>query len=85
MRMSMRRFTRLNNAFSNKAENHAHALALHFTFYNFAQVHKTLKCSPAMAAGISKTLWNLEKIVALIDARADSPKRPRMYRRRRSS
>jgi IS1 family transposase len=80
MRMSMRRFTRLTNAFSKKAENHAHALALYFTFYNFARMHKTLKCSPAMAAGLSKTLWSMEDIVALIDARAEAPKRPRVYK-----
>ena len=74
MRMSMRRFTRLTNAFSKKAENHMHALALYFTFYNFVRMHKTLKCSPAMAAGISKTLWSMEDVVALIDARAKAPK-----------
>ena len=74
MRMSMRRFTRLTNAFSKKAENHLHALALYFTFYNFVRTHKTLKCSPTMAAGISKTLWSMEDVVALIDARAEAPK-----------
>jgi len=80
MRMSMRRFTRLTNAFSKKAENHAHALALYFTFYNFVRLHKTLKCSPAMAADISKTLWSMEDIVAFIDARAEAPKRPTVYK-----
>lgn len=74
MRMSMRRFTRLTNAFSKKAENHTHALALYFTFYNFVRVHKTLRCSPAMAAGISKTLWSMEDVVVLIDALAEAPK-----------
>jgi IS1 family transposase len=74
MRMSMRRFTRLTNAFSKKAENHVYALALYFTFYNFVRIHKTLKCSPAMAAGISKTLWSMEDVVALIDARVEAPK-----------
>jgi len=76
MRMSMRRFTRLTNAFSKKAENHMHALALYFTFYNFVRMHKTLRCSPAMAAGLSKTLWSMEDVVALIDARAE-PAKPR--------
>jgi len=69
MRMGMRRFTRLTNAFSKKLENHCHALALYFMFYNFCRIHKTLKVSPAMAAGVSDTLWNMEDIVALIDAR----------------
>ncbi len=76
MRMSMRRFTRLTNAFSKKVENHTHALALYFTFYNFARIHRTLRCSPAMAAGLSKTLWSMEDVVALIDARAE-PAKPR--------
>lgn len=74
MRMSMRRFTRLTNAFSKKAENHTYALALYFTFYNFVRIHKTLKVAPAMAAGISNTLWSMADIVALIDARAEAPK-----------
>ncbi len=74
MRMSMRRFTRLTTAVSKKAENHLYALALYFTFYNFVRIHKTLKVSPAMAAGVSKTLWGMQDIVALIDARAEAPK-----------
>lgn len=69
MRMGMRRFTRLTNAFSKKLENHCHALALYFMFYNFARIHKTLKVSPAMAAGVTDKLWSMEDIVALIDAR----------------
>jgi IS1 family transposase len=80
MRMSMRRFTRLTNAFSKKALSHAHAIALYFTFYNFVRMHKTLRCSPAMAAGLSTTLWSMEDIVALIDAKVEAPKRPRMYK-----
>lgn len=74
MRLSMRRFTRLTNAFSKKAENHTHALALYFTFYNFVRMHKTLRCTPAMAAGLTDRLWGMEDIVALIDAREEAPK-----------
>jgi IS1 family transposase len=69
MRMGMRRFTRLTNAFSKKMENHCHALALYFMFYNFCRIHKKLKVAPAMAAGVTDKLWNMEDIVALIDAR----------------
>ena len=75
MRMSMRRFTRLTNAFSKKAENHVHALALYFTFYNFVRQHNKIRCSPAKAAGLSKTLWSMEDVVALIDAQAESAKK----------
>jgi len=74
MRMSMRRFTRLTNAFSKKAENHAHMVALYTTWYNFARQHKTLRCSPAMAAGLSTTLWSMADVVALIDAAAEPTK-----------
>ena len=69
MRMGMRRFTRLTNAFSKKLENHCHALALYFMFYNFCRIHKTLKVAPAMAAGVTDKLWSMEDIVGLIDAR----------------
>jgi IS1 family transposase len=67
MRMGIRRFTRLTNAFSKKVENHGHALALYFVFYNFVRIHKTLKMTPAMAAGVSDRLWSMEDIVTLID------------------
>jgi len=67
MRMSMRRFTRLTNVFSKKLENHCHALALYFVFYNFAKIHKSLRMTPAMAAGVTDKLWGMEDIVALID------------------
>jgi len=67
MRMSMRRFTRLTNGFSKKVENHMHAIALHYMHYNFVRIHQTLRCSPAMAAGVSKKLWSIEDVVALLD------------------
>ena len=73
MRMSMRRFTRLTNAFSKKVENHCHALALYFVWYNFCRQHKAHKLSPAMAAGVTDTLRDMEWIVGLIDARAPKP------------
>lgn len=72
----MRRFTRLTNGFSKRVENHAHMLALYFAHYNFCRVHKTLKCSPAMAAGVTDTLRDMEWIVGLIDAQAPAPKWP---------
>jgi IS1 family transposase len=66
MRMSMRRFTRLTNAFSKKAEMHAHSVALHFMYYNFAKVHQTLRVTPAMEAGISDHVWSVEEIIQLL-------------------
>ena len=76
MRMGMRRFTRLTNAFSKKLENHTHLCALFFLHYNFVRIHKTLKVTPAMEAGITDTLHDMEWIVGLIDARAPKPKKP---------
>jgi IS1 family transposase len=69
MRMNMRRFTRLTNAFSKKVDNLKHAVALHFMYYNFARVHKTLGVTPAMASGISDHVWALGEIVALTDTK----------------
>lgn len=66
MRMSMRRFTRLTNAFSKKLENHATMVSLYFMFYNFARVHQTLRVTPAMEAGISDHVWSIEEIVGLL-------------------
>ena len=63
MRMGMRRFTRLTNAFSKKAENHRAAVALHFAHYNFVRQHKSLRVTPAMAPGVSDRLWTLEELV----------------------
>ena len=63
----MRRFTRLTNGFSKKLENHAPMVALHFTAYNFVRVHGSLRCSPAMAAGVSERLWEIGDIVTVIE------------------
>src|SRR5262245_52715255 len=68
MRMGMRRFTRLTNGFSKKAENHAHAVSLHYMHYNFGRLHKTLRVTPAMQAGVSDHVWTTEEIAALMDA-----------------
>ena len=66
MRMSMRRFTRLTNGFSKKIENHFFATALYFMYYNFGRIHKTLRVTPAMEAGITDHIWTLEEIANLI-------------------
>jgi hypothetical protein len=71
MRMAMRRFTRLTNAFSKKLENHAHMVALYALWYNFVRIHKTLRTSPAMATGIEIRLWSMEDVVRLIEERED--------------
>lgn len=67
MRMQMRRFTRLTNAFSKKVENHAHNVALHFMHYNFCRIHQTLRVTPAMQAGLADHVWELDELVALLD------------------
>lgn len=67
MRMHMRRFTRLTNAFSKKIENHCHAIALHFVYYNFCKIHKTLRVTPAMEAGLTSDLMEISDIVLLAD------------------
>ena len=66
MRMSMRRYTRLTNAFSRKIENHTAMLAIYFMWYNFGRVHQTLRVTPAMEAGIADHVWTVEEIVALL-------------------
>jgi IS1 family transposase len=68
MRMNMRRFTRLTNAFSKKVENHCHAIALHFMYYNFVRIHQSLRVSPAMAAGVANRLWEVQDIVKVLEA-----------------
>ena len=77
MRMSMRRFTRLTNGFSKKLQNHEYMVALYALWYNFVRVHKTLRTSPAMAAGIESKLWSFEDVVALIDEQ-DARQTPRL-------
>ena len=67
MRMGMRRFTRLTNAFSKKLANHMHALSIYFMHYNFVRIHQTLRCTPAMQAGMTDRLWDLSDIVAVVD------------------
>jgi IS1 family transposase len=66
MRMHMRRFTRLTNGFSKKADNHRHSVALHYMFYNYCRVHQTLRVTPAMEAGLSDHVWSLEELCALL-------------------
>jgi IS1 family transposase len=82
MRMQMRRFTRLTNAFSKKVENHIHMVALYTVWYNFVRIHKTLRMSPAMAAGLSPTLWSMENVAALIDAAGPAPAKRGPYKPR---
>ncbi len=82
MRMQMRRFTRLTNAFSKRVEGHRHMLALFYVFYNFVRIHKTLRVAPAMAAGVSDRLWSMEDVVALVDAQAEPAKKRGPYKPR---
>lgn len=70
MRMSMRRFTRLTNAFSKKVENHEHMLAIYFMYYNFCRVHSTLRVTPAMEAGLASEQWLIEDLVALMEPKS---------------
>ena len=67
MRMNMRRFTRLTNAFSKKVENLEHSVALHFMHYNFCRIHGSLRVTPAMEAGVADHVWSLEEVIALLD------------------
>jgi hypothetical protein len=75
MRMHMRRFTRLTNAFSKKIENHACAVALHAMYYNFVRIHQTLEVTPAMAAGVTSRLWEIGDIVDLLEVFEGARKR----------
>jgi IS1 family transposase len=74
MRMGMRRFTRLTNGFSKKFENHAHQIALYFFHYNFCRIHKSLRCTPAMEAGIADHVWTLEELCALLQEKKPNAK-----------
>lgn len=82
MRMHMRRFTRLTNAHSKKLNNHRHAISPYFTFYNWTRIHKTLRTTPAMAAGLTDRVWTMEEIIALMDEAAPKPGRPKTYKKR---
>ena len=85
MRMSMRRFTRLTNAFSKKLDNHSHAIAMHFMYYNFCRVHASLPGTPAMAAGVTDKLWEVGDVVDLVRAAQPKPNRPKSYAKRISN
>jgi len=67
MRMSMKRFARLSNGFSKKAENHPYSVAIHFMHYNFVRIHQSLRITPAMAAGVTTKLWSLTDMVRVIE------------------
>ena len=84
MRMHMRRFTRLTNAFSKKIENHSHSVALHFMYYNFVKIHSSLKVTPAMAANITDKLWEISDIVKLVEDAAPKNGKRGPYKKRES-
>ena len=81
IRMHMRRFTRLTNAFSKKVENHAHAVALHIMYYNFVRIHKTLRVTPAMAAGVANRLWEIADIAKLVENAEAAPAKRGPYKK----
>jgi IS1 family transposase len=84
MRMGMRRFTRLTNAFSKKIENHIASISLYFMYYNFVRIHQTLKCTPAMAAGVTDRLWEIADIVKLLETyRAEQVEEKKVANRKR--
>lgn len=80
----MRCFTRLTSAFSKKVENHAHAVALYMMYYNFVRIHKTLRVSPAMAAGVTNHLWEISDIAKLVEADEAKPGKRGPYEPRNS-
>lgn len=83
MRMGMRRFTRLTNGFSKKVENLSHAVALHFMYYNFGRIHKTLRVTPAMEAGIADHVWSMQEIAGLV--KDEAPKKRGPYKNKNSN
>ena len=82
MRMSMRRFTRRTNAFSKIIRNHAHAVALHYLYYNFCHIHQSIRITPAMAAGVTDHLYDLDWIVERVAETRPKPRRPKTYRKK---
>jgi len=84
IRMGNRRMTRLTNAFSKKAENHAHMMAIYFMHYNFVRIHQTLRVTPAMAAGVTDKLWEMNDLVAIVEAAESAPKIRGPYKKRAS-
>ena len=85
MRISMRRFTRLTNAFSKKIDNHIHMLSLYFVHYNFCRIHKTLKVTPAMESGIADSVMEIDAILEMMDARQPAPKKRGPYKKRENN
>jgi IS1 family transposase len=85
MRTSMRRFTRLTNAFSKKLKNHAAMVAIHTVHYNFVRIHKTLRCTPAMAADLSNNLWSLEDVIRMADSYMPKPGKRGSYKKKISN
>ena len=82
MRMSMRRFTRLTNAFSKKYDNHVHALAIYFYHYNFCRIHKSLRVTPAMEAGLTDHVWSFDDLIAEMDKMAPPPAKRGPYKKK---
>jgi len=85
MRMGMRRFTRLTNGFSKKVQNHEAMVAIYAVHYKFARIHKTLRITPSMAAGLSDYVWNLEEIVMMADSYMPQPSKRGPYKKRISN
>ena len=85
VRISLRRFTRLTNAFSKKIENHGHAVAIHYMHYNFCRKHQTLKTTPAQAAGVTDRQWTVEDLVDVLEAYLPKPGKRGPYKKRQNS